>query len=588
MLREPHCLGVFLPLLLRRIPADVRKIYIDSSTILPFAMELQRVLSHFSLVTSDYDHESLIVNFQSYLDIANLTIDQSESHTILISASTSGNLAREMRDQCNALFEKVVHLIGAGSDSSDRLFRESCIFFRHMDLSENRVTSTRDIHIVGEEFIISPSDSTAVRISNVHVNYGVSERFLDPFYRNSLKFFVRGSDAGYSRYSPVVVHNADKLGSTSLDTWIRHEVMYAVPVSVELIVYVDSSGARSHRLARHIQKIIGELRDQSGTPTPVCSISDLESSSTLSSVSTEATVLVVASEDPGLQGFRRASRSLRANPGLYIHYLICHAFPETVRGYQRAKADLRQGGVRDRYSWSEFTVLPIGNSELHDSWWADERDLISVEKLDQIRDWQGLEGLRITLEGRARWLSGDTSVGVGQFFLPTIEGESMDLQPDSVFFDSNYRVGDVSQQVVYLMVSSALQYAREGTNSAGKRLEADLRFDDNPFVSSVIDPRMFSRFSDGVLQAAFLRALSRHELDFTRNAELSSQFCDIICTLFDMVDTQVGEAALEFLAALWTKKISLVPHDHEMVVEKIMDSGKLGIVWRLFGISLPI
>ena len=118
MLREPHCLGVFVPLLLRRVPSDIRKIYIDSSTILPFAMELQRALSYFSLATaSGGSNDSLIVNFQSYLDIENLSIDSSDSYMIVISASTSGNLARKMLQKCNALSDRVVHLVGAGSES---------------------------------------------------------------------------------------------------------------------------------------------------------------------------------------------------------------------------------------------------------------------------------------------------------------------------------------------------------------------------------------------------------------------------------------------------------------------------------------
>ena len=591
MLREPHCLAVFVPLLLRRVSSDVRKIYIDSSTILPFAMELQRALSHFSTLSksdTSKESESLIINFQSYSDVANLTIDRSQSHVILISASTSGNLAKKMLDRCNALSDRTLHLIGAGSASSDRSFRESCIYFQHMDLSTTERLNSRDIHIVGEEFIISPSDSTAVRISQQHVNTIVAKRLVDPFYRDHLKVFVRAGERGYSSYSPVIIRDTQVLGSDSLIRWLGDEVMYSIPLSVGLIVHVDSSSSRSYRLATDIQERIHRLRGRSGDATPVCSVGDLESPESLSSVDDKSTILVVASEDPGLQGFRRASRSIRSGRDLYIHYLICHAFPETLRSYERVKDDLRHRVNGQKYGWSEFTVLPIGSSELHDSWWIEHRQLMSAEKLSQAEDWGVLENLRKALKSREEWLSGSSSSDDVQFFLPTIKGDALLLQPDSVFFRSGYEVGDVSQEVVYVMVASALQYAREGTTGTGRELSSGLRFDDNPFVSSVIDPRMFSRFSDGVLQAAFLRALSCHELDYTRNAELSTQLCDIVCSVIDMIDTQVGEASLEFLAALHTNKISLIGSDMEVIHRQISGCEKARIVWEFFGRGFPI
>ncbi len=146
-----------------------------------------------------------------------------------------------------------------------------------------------------------------------------------------------------------------------------------------------------------------------------------------------------------------------------------------------------------------------------------------------------------------------------------------------MFFEGEYQV--LSDAVIYLAVATAVQCAREGTHTTEPRL----RFDSNPFVGSVIDPQMFSRFSDGILQGALLRCLHRSELDFSQSAVLSRQARELFVAVIRNATNVVGEAALEFMAALATGRVSLSPQDDHIVRERIRSAGpNIAQVWDMF------
>ena len=76
-------------------------------------------------------------------------------------------------------------------------------------------------------------------------------------------------------------------------------------------------------------------------------------------------------------------------------------------------------------------------------------------------------------------------------------------------------------------------------------------------LRSVLDPSMFVRFNDGVLQASLLRASRPAELDYSASDDLSRQFALTGLSVFGGCRDQVGEAALEFVHAVATEKVSL-------------------------------
>ena len=140
-------------------------------------------------------------------------------------------------------------------------------------------------------------------------------------------------------------------------------------------------------------------------------------------------------------------------------------------------------------------------------------------------------------------------------FFPSLQGNKLELRGGSIFFtdDENAEESEeqtLSQDVVYLAVVLALQQAREEEIS----LPLEFKFDQNPFVKTVIDPKMFWRYNDGILQAALLRALSNSELDFSSSEEMSAEFRQITISVLNNAFNNAGEATLEFLAVVARKK----------------------------------
>ena len=138
------------------------------------------------------------------------------------------------------------------------------------------------------------------------------------------------------------------------------------------------------------------------------------------------------------------------------------------------------------------------------------------------------------------------------------------------------------------MVSAAIQCAREPTPLSGPAGSPDLRFDSNPFVRSVLDPSTFTRFSDGILQASLLRATHRSELDYSASHDLSRQFTSTCRAIFLNHDNPVGDAAIEFIYALATKKVLLRPEDSKFLQETIESIPVLRACWLLSDTDSPL
>ena len=99
---------------------------------------------------------------------------------------------------------------------------------------------------------------------------------------------------------------------------------------------------------------------------------------------------------------------------------------------------------------------------------------------------------------------------------------------------------------------------------------------------------MFSQFSDGILQAALLRSLHPSELDFSGSTPLSRHVREVLVSVVSNAGNVVGEAALEFMAALAVDKIRIKNADKQIVVNTIMNiGGGLASIWDLFTEEKP-
>ena len=562
MLRDSASLVVFNHLLLRKLPRHCDIIYIDSFTILSFALSLKSVIRHFG-----ESNESLVVptveNIHSYELSPGFRVPNESNYLVLISASTSGGLARKLVDERQADPKRILHLLGVGPSESD--LKDSCVYFKARNPSGQEVHAVHQqnavIEIGTEEFLIAQGRPRPVRITRSHVNAKGACELHKPFYLDTLKFQEPSpvANTAHSTFSVIGERSAESFSPVRF--WICHTLIHELPASARTIVHLDDP--MSKKVARWICCALG-------SHVAARSFSELKSSPLKRS---DGSIVVVAYQDHDLERVRETNVALRNVIDAHRHFLVCFSFPSSGEEYKRLKDDLRMGPAgAQQFGWSEFLVLPVGADSLHESLVSDGQ-AFGEDEIGAYRSDLG-ENLADVLQARCD-RSEIPSTGL---FLPRVDGNHFSLRPGSIFFRDTSSVV-TSQIAVYAMVAAAMQVARE-RNSTSSR-DSNAGFDDNPFVRSVLDPGMFVRFNDGVLQASLLRASRQSELDYSASADLSRQFTSACHSVLVDCEHDVGDAALEFVHALVTKKISLRPMDRARLYQKIESNSVLRSVSRL-------
>lgn len=105
----------------------------------------------------------------------------------------------------------------------------------------------------------------------------------------------------------------------------------------------------------------------------------------------------------------------------------------------------------------------------------------------------------------------------------------------------------------------------EKLTTSGKRLES------GELQQVLLSPEVFSRFDDGVIQAAFLHAALPTELDYRADEAQSLAMSDIIYRLAAGYGHERGEAAMEFVMALAIEKIRLHKKEDSQLRKRLID-----------------
>lgn len=552
MLSEPGLLVVFSHLLIRRMPENTRTIYIDSFTILSFALRIQSLIAYFS--RRNCGTETVVPTiqiFRSYDVESTFSLPSMDEYFIIISASTSNGLASKLINYHNAANSRIVHMLGIGPSNSE--LKNSSIYFKEQELAINNSETNKIIVITTDEFMTSHGKPTRVRLTNKHVCNKHASELKDTFYQKCLQLRRSGDESGYGPYSLFTIdHELPHCWSSAFAQWLKYEVIHNLPATTSTIVHLDDP--MSKKMGEELK---GQLRSVTGMEN-ISLFSTVELDNRISEVLDYSTVVIVAIQDPRLEQFRSISIQLRRRSNLYQHYIIGYAFPESKTQFKRMTYDIKLApDSKPNYQLSNFLVSPVGATNLHESVFTD----YGIDR-------NGTEELSPTI-------GEDPDI-----FFPSLEGNQLNLRGGSIFFTNNDNTEKseeqtLSQEVVYLAVVLALQQAREEENS----LALDFKFDHNPFVKTVIDPKMFWRYNDGILQAALLRALSKSELDFSSSEEMSAQFRQITISVLTNAQNSAGEAALEFLAVVAKKKVSLRDQDFKCIRDFASENATLEALW---------
>ena len=144
------------------------------------------------------------------------------------------------------------------------------------------------------------------------------------------------------------------------------------------------------------------------------------------------------------------------------------------------------------------------------------------------------------------------SVGQGisdQLFWPSPSGQPLKLRNEFTLVPSTRAF---SQADVYAVISSYLHQLRRGSPNGTRLLYT-------PFARSVLSPSLFTKFNDGVLQAAILRSARDHELHYANcDVETSRAMLEVLLTEAKEIEIGRGDAVMEFLIALIDGRLTLM------------------------------
>lgn len=246
------------------------------------------------------------------------------------------------------------------------------------------------------------------------------------------------------------------------------------------------------------------------------------------------------------------ARKLRGiDPLATITYFVGFSKLPNHESYEQLEKDLCQGG-HQMVVLSHCSVPRI-NGQTKTAWNWEREVLQPFNTDDPFGDTS--ETLRGSLAARLQLLTNQSNEQES-LFLPAPDGRSLKLRQTFAFWSdfefSPERLNKVSQADVYWTIQCVLHDLRNTHENQG--LATTYRI-------TLISPANFDRYNDGVIQACLLRAALPVELDYRVDVVFSRQMTDVIRSVIENWQNAQGEASLEFLMALWTKRLR-VNDDH--------------------------
>jgi len=519
---------------------DLAQVYIDTMGIYSLVREA---------LTCSGSNAS-VHSYHSYAELSELS-PPTESYAVVISASTSGGMAKRLHVDQGFDEERLMTLI-----DSSRNGRHGAVLVAldvvdpsyHKQLADGTETQ---IELFGEHFSSKSKPPRAVTLGQPHRPKRLDE-FLRQFGIGGLLDLNAQPSAGTT--SRLICLDSNVVGGNQrLLSWLDDEIAWRVATAIDHVVHSDDAGSKvlADRAADRLHATKG------CTNRPAVTAYGSLNANTLKHANGVLVVQAVAG-DGGL--LREVSRDLREflRPEIPRHFLAGVGLPQSEETWQRLQQFLVKNASPREYGFSAWLVLPIGFDGTTNAWQA-----LSVLAAQAQVQTPTVVGLSTSILADSIDLAVQLAQGAFNHFLPTTTNTSLGLSEGFVFFGDafNNRLHQVTASATYATVASVLQAAR------------DLGVPDNQlkptgYESVVLSPENFLRFNDNLLQACILRAAHPSELDYSSSPHLSRLMKEFLLKVFGRHDHAYGAASLEFAAALACGRLKLTNDDRSEIRNK--------------------
>lgn len=552
--------------LLRHLHPDSRYVLIDTSSIASVA--LAAVVLRVQLNAAF--KPPVISSFSSW---AALRLDTDfpavPGLTVVISASTSGNMAREIRDKKRVPEQQIVTLFSLAEDrggtqivcdlSADIGGPAEWEIARRAEYGSAQAcalcrSGSKSITFVGDQFLADAVTYAPVEVHQRDAPDLLSEQ-MEAFYGHGA-FYLKNSGSG-TAVDEFFVDIPTLMKRDRFQSFLTAAVVRHVPASAGLIV--SPGDPDSDAMASRVQEM---LRSFTQKTVPMVAAKDLASDAP--TIDAEASIVVVtAAIDTGSQ-IQAIDRSLRdpygTRPRIFLTGLIKH---QNASGTSHVLKDLEFSGTSHRHGVIkiEEMVLPPRPQV---SAWAAEWNLFS-RLIDELAEppkgcnKEALAAFRARMEDIDRLGEGASDC----LFWRSPESRPLRLRQTFAFWNFKYDPERAGQGDVLGTIASVLQNVREGRRP---------KMSQSAFHQSVIAPTMFSRYNDGIIQAALLRCALPHEIDYSGSRALSRDMGAMLAGFFAASDEDAGEALYEFLVSIASGRLKLCQGDLDLALAAIADT----------------
>tara|TARA_R110002033_G_scaffold59560_5_gene109489 strand:+ start:3157 stop:5415 length:2259 start_codon:yes stop_codon:yes gene_type:complete len=551
---------------------DFNNIYCDTLSINVVAYSMTKYLKRFY-----QDKEINIESFKSYDGLYNSQSVFYNKSIFLISASTSGGLINYIqRNHPEISSDEICTLYYMPIDKDSPIVQERvlCNLVRSEKLdygipiydqskpNEDCIyckNHSTPISIIGDSFNL---DDPVIYPRNISAPKYISKslkNFVEVFKHNnesgtSLKVSYSEDSTSRKKYNLYIdyeniisdiTNECFKSHKNKLDAYIDQYV----PASISHIVHLNDKG--SLLLSEYIND---RIQDFAKNEVTIINQSELKEDTV--DTKSSGSILIVGSCISNGKNLLYLSRFFRNYESIRLIYFIGINRVSDPKKYAELRTNIRYGLYGpENSSLVEIETINCDNSSSNTPWESELDYLQSVQ--------QELDSPSTFIEDRIKVLRNfsDSSNrgGSERIFYPSNDGNELEIRKNSAFFNDNKYYENVTQSDVYFTISCVLNNMRNN--------KKDGLFQTS-FVKNVLDPFVFNRFNDGIIQASLLRGARNEELNYSCSKRISSDMLMLLKTFLKSVDEYQGEAILEFLYALAIGKLRLAKeHYNELIIE---------------------
>jgi hypothetical protein len=525
---------------------ELQTVYVDTMAIAPVAYALRDLLA-----AAGYRGAFSIESFHSYDGIKAISTPLPGTSLCLISASSSMSMHEQWIAEKRVPRQEVATLLTL-SGVVKTLAQGALLAIEYTEPSAGPGPTQLSIRIKGETFLPDQEPPKKVLLTDLYHRSDDDVRLFRDLLGTGVFDTFRRPAWGVGKTRALYVDGDRLLQQRSFLLWLEEQLLHSIKAAVRVIIYQKDEQSRRLAELAHVfcTQRLGLKR--------VRVVSALALSEE-KLASTDGVIVCAAVVGKGSQ-LLEVSRTLRdkhEGPRLY------------VVGFQVAEARSEIGALRGNlvhsksvpYDFARFGASAIG-TQLMQSFLVE-----SQAYYGSARQLNRLPGL---MAPRAQALGSTTRVGP-LAFLPhgNTLNQAAELRPGFAFWDPGY-VAQACQPEVLATVAVLLQRAREE-----RKLPEERRLASSTFRQVVLDPENFSRFNDGVLQAALLRNAYASELDYRSDHAASDFMKSLILRALARSTEQAGEALLEFVLAIAVRRLQLSDvHLRELLDELRRVSGQ--------------